>query len=83
VVGLAYPEVLIVGATVVQVIRLFPAFLTVQFIVPAGVGLPLVPATRAVSVVVPPRTGEADDWMEMVGTRLDNPTVTVLDIPEL
>ena len=53
---------------------------TVHNIDPAGTGLPLVPETNVVRVVVPPRVGELDAVRLIVGTRVEMPRVTEFDV---
>ncbi len=57
---------------------------TVHDIDPAGSGFATeVPATRAVKVEVPPRVGELEALREIVGTRVEIPKVTELEVTEV
>ena len=57
---------------------------TVHDIDPAGSGLATeVPATKAVRVVVPPKVGELEALREIVGTRVEIPKVTELEVTEV
>jgi hypothetical protein len=60
-------------------IKLEVGLLTVHDIDPAGLN-PVVPVTIAVKVVVPPRVGEADEEMVIVGTRFEIAIVELLEV---
>ena len=62
----------------VQVIVAAFGAVTVHPMVPAGL-YPPEPVTRAVRVVVPPRVGEEEALIAMVGVCAENPIVRVLE----
>ena len=63
----------------VQVTLAPVGLVTVHDIVPAGLGLPLPPATSAVSVATPPRDGDEAE-SAMVGVKLEILKVRLLEV---
>jgi hypothetical protein len=70
------------GVVGVQATMAAVGSLTIHDMEPAGLNPPE-PVTIAVSVVVPPKVGEDDALIEIVGTSVEIPSVTVLELTEV
>ena len=74
-------ELTFIGAALVQVMLAPVGFVTVHDMVPAGSGfVEMLPATRAVKVVVPPKVCGVEAESAMVGVRLLTPRVMELEV---
>jgi len=71
-----------VGATLVHVIGLPDALVTVQPITPNGAGDPVCPVTIAFSTALPPKIGELEALMLTDEVKLETPRVTEFEIAD-